>query len=351
MTTPHENPLGTKGFAFVEFASPRPQELVALFERFGFQHKGTHKTRNIKLYAQGDVRILVNDQAGTHGAGFAKAHGPSVPSMGWLMADAAQAHKGALARGAENFADTGAKAIDAPAITGIGGSLIYFVDSAAWESAFDTAPGYAPKTTAGLQFIDHLTHNVRYGQMDRWFAFYRDIFNFHEIRNFDIKGEQTGLVSYAITSPCGNITIPINESDDAKSQINEYLERYQGEGIQHIALHTADILGSIDYLRGHGQKFLDVPDTYYDAVNSRVSNYAEKIEDLRKRGILIDGEKVDRKAHGEYLLQLFTTDVVGPVFFEIISRKGHHGFGEGNFTALFEAIERDQIKRGYLNAK
>lgn len=340
------NPLGTKGFAFIEFAAEDTSILVKLFEGFGFKKRGQHKTKNVQLFSQGKVDLLINAEPKSYADEFQKLHGPSVPAMGWLMEDAAKAHKGALESGAEDASDSVRKSIDAPAIVGIGGSLIYFTDSRDWETEFEMDTDYVNENTAGLEFIDHLTHNVRFGNMDKWYGFYHDLFNFNEIRYFDIEGEQTGLVSRAITSPCGNITIPLNESDDEKSQINEYIERYNGEGIQHIAFHTSDICHTIDYLGRHGQKFLGVPDTYYEMLDDRVPNYDEQLEDLRQRGILVDGERQGK----EYLLQLFTTDAIGPVFFEIISRKGHKGFGEGNFKALFEAIERDQIKRGYLNA-
>lgn len=345
-TTPN-NPLGTKGFAFIEFAAADTGFLVKLFEGFGFKKRGQHKAKNVQLYSQGAVDLLINAEAGSYADDFQRIHGPSVPAMGWLMENAQKAHQGALEKGAENAAESARKSIAAPAIVGIGGSLIYFVDSRTWEAEFTLDPTYKNNNAAGLEFIDHLTHNVRFGSMDKWYGFYHDLFNFNEIRYFDIEGEQTGLVSRAITSPCGKITIPLNESDDAKSQINEYIERYNGEGIQHIAFHTSDICHTIDYLRRHGQKFLGVPDTYYEALDDRVPNYDEQLDDLRKRGILVDGEKQGK----EYLLQLFTTDAIGPVFFEIISRKGHKGFGEGNFKALFEAIERDQMKRGYLTPK
>lgn len=344
----HENPLGTVGFEFIEFTAPKEGEVEDVIERFGFTQKGTHKTKNIKLYGQGAINLLVNYEKGSHADGFAKQHGPSVSAMGWHMKDADFAQTGAVERGAKGYGENGSS-VDLPAIWGIGDSLIYFADSTTdWLAEFDMNAEWTDDAPAGLEFIDHLTHNMEFGNMNKWMdGFYEKIFNFHDIRYFDIEGEQTGLVSRAITSPCGRITIPLNESDDPKSQINEYLERYNGEGIQHIAFHTSDILKTIDYMRNHGQDFLDVPDTYYDEVDTRVEGYDEQLSELAKRGILIDGEKTEKS----YLLQLFTKDALGPVFFEIISRKGHDGFGEGNFTALFEAIERDQIRRGYLEDK
>jgi 4-hydroxyphenylpyruvate dioxygenase len=343
-----DNPLGTRGFAFIEFSSPNAGEVEGVLGRFGFTVKGRHRTKAVTLYGQGQIDLLVTHEPASHAVQFAKLHGPCCSAMGWLMDDADKAFTGAVARGAKPYEGTGG-AVNLKAIYGIGDSLIYFVDDAkmkAFYAEFDLTPGWNPKAGgAGLEFIDHLTHNVRFGQMNTWMDdFYGKIFNFRDIRYFDIEGEQTGLVSRAITSPCRRITIPLNESDDPKSQINEYIERYKGEGIQHIAFHTPDILQTIDFMRREGQNFLDVPDTYYDTVGERVASVDEKLADLRKRGILVDGEK-DEKS---YLLQLFTKDALGPIFFEIISRKGHRGFGEGNFKALFEAIERDQIQRGYL---
>ncbi|MBI1363378.1 MAG: 4-hydroxyphenylpyruvate dioxygenase [Proteobacteria bacterium] len=344
----NDNPLGTRGFAFIEFASPKAGEVEGVLERFGFTVKGRHKSKNVILYGQGKVHCLVNNEPGSHADGFRKAHGPSVSAMGWLMEDAKLAYNGAVAKGATGYVENPSKSVDLPAIYGIGDSLIYFCDSSNWLSEFVIDPTWSEEGLAGLEYIDHLTHNLRFGNMNKWMdGFYAKIFNFRDIRYFDIEGEQTGLVSRAITSPCGKITIPLNESDDPKSQINEYIDRYNGEGIQHIAFHTKDICKTIDFMRKHGQDFLDVPDTYYDAVDERVMGFDEQLAELAKRGILIDGER-DEKS---YLLQLFTKDCLGPVFFEIISRKGHGGFGEGNFKALFEAIERDQIRRGYLPEK
>jgi 4-hydroxyphenylpyruvate dioxygenase len=198
---------------------------------------------------------------------------------------------------------------------------------------------------AGLLHIDHLTHNVMRGNMDKWAGFYEKLFNFREIRYFDIEGKKTGLLSRAMTSPCGKIRIPINESQDDKSQIEEYLREYRGEGIQHIALGTSDILRTVDVLREQGVQFQDTPDTYYEGVDKRVGRHGENIEELSKRRVLIDGNP--EKGEG-LLLQIFTQNVIGPIFFEIIQRKGNDGFGEGNFKALFESIELDQMRRGVL---
>ncbi len=344
------NPMGTDGFAFVEFAGPDPEALRVLFERMGFARIGRHRSRDITLHAQGDIRFLVHGEGAGFAADFARAHGPSACGMGFRVADAEKAYGRALSLGAE--AEEGDdRSINRPAIRGIGGARLYLVDGdtpdmAAWTDEYALAPDWQARMTdagAGLKVIDHLTHNVRHGNMDKWYDFYRRLFNFREIRYFDIEGRYTGLVSRALASPCGRIMIPINESDDPKSQINEYIEEYNGEGIQHIALLTDDIYESVDRLRAIGLEFQFTPDTYYEKVDARVPGHAESVEELRRRRILIDGGREDG-----FLLQIFTKNVIGPIFFEIIQRKGNTGFGEGNFKALFESIEEDQIRRGYL---
>jgi 4-hydroxyphenylpyruvate dioxygenase len=263
--------------------------------------------------------------------------------------DAAAAYERAVALGAEpHRGSVGPMELNIPAIVGIGGSLIYFVDRYGDHSIYDVdfkpVPAQ-PLERAGLLQIDHLTHNVHRGNMDKWTAFYEKLFNFREIRYFDIEGRKTGLFSRALTSPCGKIRIPINESQDDKSQIEEYLREYKGEGIQHIALSTDDIYRTVDVLRGRGVTFQDTPDTYYEGVNTRVPGHRENTAELEKRRILIDGN--GETAEG-VLLQIFTANVIGPIFFEIIQRKGNQGFGEGNFKALFESIELDQIRRGVI---
>src|SRR5690348_1696901 len=269
--------------------------------------------------------------------------------MGFVVSDVAAAFERAIQLGAEpHRGSVGPMELNIPAIVGIGGSLIYFVDRYGDHSIYDV--DFKPVRTqplepAGLDQIDHLTHNVHRGNMDKWCEFYERLFNFREIRYFDIEGKKTGLISRALTSPCGKIRIPINESQDDKSQIEEYLREYKGEGIQHIALSTSDIYRTVDVLRGQGVAFQDTPDSYYEGVAARVPGHRESLAELRSRGILIDGNP----AKGEgVLLQIFTRNVIGPIFFEIIQRKGNEGFGEGNFRALFESIEQDQIRRGVI---
>jgi 4-hydroxyphenylpyruvate dioxygenase len=269
--------------------------------------------------------------------------------MAFRVADAGAAFERAVALGAvPHRSSVGPMELNIPAIVGIGGSLIYFVDRYGDRSIYDVdfrpvVP--QPMQQAGLLEIDHLTHNVHRGHMDKWTGFYEKLFNFREIRYFDIEGKKTGLFSRALTSPCGKIRIPINESQDDKSQIEEYLREYRGEGIQHIALSTDDIYNTVDVLRGRGVAFQDTPETYYEGANTRVAGHEEDIEELRKRRILIDGNGTN---HEGVLLQIFTANVIGPIFFEIIQRKGNQGFGEGNFKALFESIELDQIRRGVV---
>jgi len=350
------NPAGTDGFEFVEFAHPDPAELADLFQRMGYVEVARHKSKDISLYRQGGINYVLNREPGTHAASFVKAHGPSAPSMAWRVVDAAHALRRALALGATEY--TGAdKTLEVPAIVGIGGSLIYLVDTYAangspysgdfdWIGAVDpTPPG------VGFYYLDHLTHNVRRGNMDKWFRFYADIFAFREIRYFDITGKFTGLTSRALTSPCGKIRIPINESADDKSQIEEYLRDYKGEGIQHIAVGGDDIYGSIDAIAARGLRFMPgPPDIYYDRSCERVPGHTEPLARMKQHGILIDGEGVVDGGTTRILLQVFSKTVIGPIFFEFIQRKGDDGFGEGNFKALFQSIEADQIQRGVLQA-
>jgi len=346
----NDNPMGTDGFEFVEYTAPDPQLLRSLFERMGFAVVARHRSKNVTLHRQGNVNFIVNAEPDSFAQKFARAHGPSVCAMGFRVKDAAAALKRAISHGAKPVPTAvGPMELNIPAIEGIGGSLIYLVDRYGDQSIYDVdfRPTASAGNTdiAGLTEIDHLTHNVRRGNMNVWAGFYERLFNFREIRYFDIEGRKTGLFSRAMTSPCGKIRIPINESQDDKSQIEEYLAQYHGEGIQHIALATRDIIRSVDVLKGRGVEFQDTPDTYYEGVGKRVVGHQEDLAALQARRILIDGNP----AAGEgVLLQIFTQTVIGPIFFEIIERKGNEGFGEGNFRALFESIELDQERRGVL---
>ena len=353
ISTDHtSNPMATDGFEFVEFADENPDRLDRLFTALGFTPVAQHKSKKVIRYQQGDINFLLNYDPHGHPAKFCKSHGVSACAMAFRVKNAEQALKYALSNGAEKKTNTKVSSFELviPAIKGIGDSLLFLVDKYGDDSIYDTDfvaldnPKIVPD--AGLQGIDHLTHNVHFGNMDQWTDFYQRIFNFRQIKYFDIRGEKTGLISRALSSPCNKIKIPINESNDDKSQINEYLRDYKGEGIQHIALTTNDIYATIDQLKINGIDFLTVPDTYYDAIESRLPDQGEPIAELKKRRILIDGYFTDTTP--QLLLQIFTNTVIGPIFFEIIQRKGDDGFGEGNFQALFDAIERDQISRGVL---
>ncbi len=346
-----DNPMGTDGFEFVEYTSPDTAELGRLFERMGFRAVGRHRSKDVTLYRQGDVNFVVNAEPGSHGAEFAKAHGPSACAMAFRVKDARRAYARAVELGAKPFRnDVGPMELAIPAIEGIGGSVIYLVDRYGDRTIYDV--DFVPTDPdrgfehlgAGLIEIDHVTHNVYRGNMDLWAGFYEKLFNFKEIRYFDIEGKLTGLKSRAMTSPCGKIRIPINESSDDKSQIAEYLDLYKGEGIQHIALSARDIYYSVEKLAEQGVAFQDTIDTYYDLVERRVPGHGEDLARLKELRVLIDG------APNDLLLQIFTQNAIGPIFFEIIQRKGNQGFGEGNFKALFESIELDQIRRGVLSA-
>jgi 4-hydroxyphenylpyruvate dioxygenase len=354
-----DNPMGTDGFEFVEYTGPDPGALAGLFERMGFVAAARHRSKKVTLYKQGDINFILNAEPESFAQAFARLHGPSVCAIAFRVADAARAYERAIALGAKPVhSKVGPMELNIPAIEGIGGSLIYLVDRYGEHTIYDVdfiAAAPPPARSAvdiagekdggvGLTRIDHLTHNVHRGRMGLWAEFYQRLFNFREIRYFDIEGKLTGLRSKAMTSPDGKIRIPINESADDKSQIAEYLEAYHGEGIQHIALGTDDIYATVEELRRRGISFMSVPDTYYEAVDQRLPGHGEDLARLRKDRILIDG------APGQgLLLQIFTDTVIGPIFFEIIQRKGNEGFGERNFRALFESIERDQIRRGVLS--
>ncbi len=346
-----DNPMGTDGFEFVEYTAPDTAALARLFDQMGFRAVGRHRSKDVTLYRQGDVNFIVNAEPGSHGKRFAAEHGPSACAMAFRVRDAGRAFRRALELGAEaHESAVGPMELNIPAIKGIGGSVIYLVDRYGEHSIYDVdfvptdaALGFE-HAGAGLTDIDHVTHNVFRGNMDKWAGFYERLFNFREIRYFDIEGKLTGLKSRAMTSPDGKIRIPINESSDDKSQIAEYLDVYKGEGIQHIALGARDIYDSVETLAAKGVAFQDTNDTYFDRIDERLPEHGESVQRLRADRILIDGA-----ADQGLLLQIFTQNAIGPIFFEIIQRKGNQGFGEGNFKALFESIELDQIKRGVLN--
>ena len=349
-----ENPAGTDGFEYVEFAHPEPEKLASLFRQMGYTEVARHRRKDISLYRQGDINYLVNREPDSHAAGFVSRHGPCAPAMAWRVVDARHALRRALDLGATEYTGPG-KSLDVPAVIGIGGSLLYFVENygekgSAYDAEFEWLGERDPRPRGvGFYYLDHLTHNVVRGNMDTWYRFYAETFNFREIRFFSIAGRMTGLTSRALTSPCGKIRIPINESADDKSQIEEYLRRYKGEGIQHIAVGTDDIYASTDAIAERGLQFMPgPPSVYYERSVHRVHGHCEPIDRMKRHGILIDGEGVVDGGTTRILLQIFSKTVIGPIFFEFIQRKGDEGFGEGNFRALFESIEEDQIRRGVL---
>lgn len=355
-TVTTDNPMGTDGFEFVEFAHPDLQALDLLFRTMGFAKVAKHRSKNVWLYRQGGVNFIVNGEPGSFALSFAARHGPSAPAMAFRVTDAAQAYKRALALGAKPAATaTGPMELNIPAIEGIGGLQIYLVDrygprGTIYDVDFEWLGEANPSPVGvGLHYIDHLTHNVERGNMDPWTDFYVRLFNFREIKFFAIEGKMTGLMSRAMTSPCGKIRIPINESADDRSQIVEYLRKYKGEGIQHIAMGSRDIYRTIEQLDAAGLKFMPgAPDTYYEKLEERVPGHGEPLERLKRNRILLDGEGVVNGGKTKVLLQRFSKTCIGAIFFEFIERKGDEGFGEGNFRALFESIEEDQIRRGVL---
>lgn len=336
------NPLDILGLAFVELASPRPSEVESLLQTFGFSRTHEHGKQAVDLYRQHDINLLLTRQHGSHAHGFAEEHGPAISAIGLRVSNAPLAQELAVRLGADAVPHGLGTSIDAPAVIGIGGSLIYFVEDT-WISRL-LSPHREPLSVPSKGFlkIDHLTNNVHNGTLGRWAKFYKNIFGFTEIRSFDIRGERTGLYSYALRSPCGTFSIPINEGKESASQIEEYLREYRGPGVQHLAFLTRDIVSSIDALGGR-IPMLDIEPDYYREVFERVPGVREEHQKLRERSILVDGD-----AEG-YLLQIFTKNVLGPIFIELIQRENHLSFGEGNFGALFRSIERDQERRGVFS--
>lgn len=349
----HANPMGLDGFEFVEFTHPDPDALAHLFEMLGFTHVGTHRSKNVRHYAQGEIHLILNMEPEGQVAEFRASHGPSANAMAFRVADAAAALRLAVANGAIPVSGrVGPAELNIPAIAGIGGTNLYLVDRRGATTIYDidfepVAGATANDHSVGLHSLDHLTHNLKRGQMAVWADYYERIFNFREIRYFDIEGAKTGLFSKAMTAPDNKIRIPLNESQDDHSQIEEFIRDYGGEGIQHIAFSTDDIFATVDQLRANGVVFQDTPDTYYDQLATRLPGHGHDVGAMQARKILIDGAP---ETGGGLLLQIFTQNMVGPIFFEIIQRKGNDGFGEGNFKALFESIELDQIRRGVIPA-
>ena len=347
-----ENPLGVDGFEFVEFTGPEPEAMVARLELMGFTRTHVNPATGVIRLKQGDITMLVNQSPRGQAGEFAREHGPSANGMAFRTTDAKAAYEGALARGAVAAEGANGGALgDYPYILqGIGGSLLYIVDqygeAGSLYDGWDEIEGWEEaerKNSMGLEVLDHLTHNVRRGQMRTWSGFYNSIFNFEEQKYFDIKGKATGLFSQAMIAPDRAIRIPLNESQDDNSQIEEFLRRYNGEGIQHIALATDNIFETVEEMKRRGIPFQDTIETYFDLIDKRLPGHGEDVERMRKNRILIDGSDEDG-----LLLQIFTQDTFGPIFFEIIQRKGNQAFGEGNFQALFESIELDQIRRGVI---
>lgn len=358
MTDLFENPMGLCGFEFVEFSAPVSGVLEPVFEAAGFKKVANHRSKNACLYRQGDINFIINYEAKSPASYFAEEHGPSACGMAFRVKNAKYAYERALEMGAQPMEmPVGPMELRLPAIKGIGGAPLYLIDRyedglSIYDIDFEWIEGVERHPQGcGLSYIDHLTHNVYRGRMEYWADFYERIFSFREIRYFDIKGEYTGLKSKAMTAPDGKIRIPLNEEASGQAgQIEEYLLAYNGEGIQHIAFHCDDLLASWDALKKNGIKFMDAPPaTYYELLEKRLPGHGEPVEELQARGILLDGSVTD--GDPRLLLQIFSDTVIGPVFFEFIQRKKDEGFGEGNFKALFESIEQDQIKRGVVGAQ
>ncbi len=359
-----DNPMGTDGFEFIEFAAPDPAAMGEVFKRMGFKAIAKHRRKAVTLFRQGEINFIINAEPDSFAQRFARLHGPSVCAIAFRVGDAKAAYERAVSLGAWGYAGAaGHGELNIPAIKGIGDSAIYFIDR--WRGKGGAKPGtignigffdvdFEPLDAMameadlnpsghGLTYIDHLTHNVHRGRMNEWAEFYERLFNFREVRYFDIEGQVTGVKSKAMTSPCGKIRIPINEEGNEKAgQIQEYLDKYRGEGIQHIAMGSSDLYATVDHMRGAGVSLLSTIDTYYELIDKRIPGHGESVQELKQRQILLDGKA------GALLMQIFSENQLGPIFFEFIQRKGDQGFGEGNFKALFESIELDQMRRGVL---
>ena len=351
----YENPMGLMGFEFVEFASPVPNTLEPVFEMMGFAKVAQHRSKNVTLYRQGDINFIINNEPRSVAKYFAAEHGPSACGLAFRVKNSRVAFERALELGAEPMEmRTGPMELNLPAIKGIGGAPLYLIDrfeegKSIYDIDFDFIEGVDRHPVGhGLKVVDHMTHNVYRGRMAYWSKYYERLFNFKEIRYFDIQGTHTGLTSKAMTAPDGKIRIPLNEeSAKGSGQIEEFLMQFNGEGIQHIALLTDNLIDSVDKLQMAGVPLMTAPnDIYYEMLAERLPGHGQPVPELQARGILMDGTTEGGKPR--LLLQIFSKTLLGPVFFEFIQRQGDDGFGEGNFKALFESIERDQIARGVI---
>lgn len=355
MTDLFENPMGLDGFEFVEYAAAKRGIIEPVFEMMGFSHVATHRSKEVELWRQGEINFIINYEKRSPAAYYAEEHGPSACGMGFRVRNAPGAYQRALELGAQPVdVPVGPMQLKLPAIRGIGGAIVYLIDryeegSSIYDIDFEFHDGVDRHPEGcGFKLIDHLTHNVYRGRMDYWAKYYEKLFNFREIRYFDIKGEYTGLRSRAMTAPDGKIRIPLNEEAGGEGQIEEYLMAYNGEGIQHIAFACDDLLASWDRLKARGMPFMTAPpETYYEMLEERLPGHGEPAGELKSRGILLDGTTEDEQPR--LLLQIFSETVIGPIFFEFIQRKEDEGFGEGNFQALFESMERDQLRRGAIS--
>jgi len=347
-----KNPLKLCGIEFTEYASPDSDFMEKAFYGFGFSKTKKFKGRDIDYFNQNDIHFLLNREVEGFSKEFAKKHGPAICSMGWRVEDADFAFTEAIKRGAKS-AEHAANKLPYPAIFGIGDSLIYFIDNfkrsgknkgAIYDTDFISHDQPEIVDDKGFLAVDHLTNNVYQGTMQKWADFYKSVFGFTEVRYFDIKGVKTALVSYALQSPCGQFCIPINEGKgNTDNQIDEYLNEYNGPGVQHLAFITDDLVHSLEQLDRDVIDTLHIVPEYYDEIFDRVPWVKEDKEKIKDYQILVDSQEND-----SYLLQIFTKNLFGPIFIEMIQRVNDQGFGEGNFSTLFKSIELNQMERGVL---
>lgn len=350
-----ENPCGTDGLAFIELSAGDSAPLRLLAEQLGFVEtaRSTGAGFRRSQFQEGDMTLLINDDEYSHGSRFAEQHGPCISAIALRVEDSKHALRRAIDFGAEPYRRDGGVPLMQPALLGIGGSLLYLVD-AGNEAELSTRflPTHkfqeAGSTDPRLLTIDHLTHNVKSGQLDAWADFYGRIFGFREVYYLNARGRATGFRTRALRSACGKICIPINEPTDRHSQIQEYIDEYGGEGVQHLAFSSGNLNETVEELKHRGISFMSIPASYYDAVDKRVPGHGENLNRLRANSILIDGIRDEESGSWNLLLQIFSKPLIGPIFFEFIERRGNEGFGDANARALFEAMERDQFERGIL---
>ncbi len=333
------NPLGIAGIGFIEFASPTPAKLATLWCEFGFSRTHEHRHYSIELWRQNDLTFLVNEQRGSFAEQYAQQHGPSIPSMGWLCDDPERAARVAVRHGARPYEYE--TPFGAPAVYGVGGSLIHFIEASLWQESFVSLKQPEIVAQKGITRIDHLTNQVMQGTLSTWVDFYKQIFGFTEVRSFDHRLKRGVDHSYALRSPEGSFCILINEADDHRPQSEEFLHAHKGAGIQHLALLTNDLLACLDSLRGTSIQTVTADAVYYADAFERVPQARRDCDRIKAHGVLVDGDE------HEYFMQVFTAPIIGPIVIELIERKHLVSLSEEELGAMLRAAELDPHRHGF----